>query len=61
LNAWVKFSGFWQIDNSLDTNLGKRKNLMFNIVYRMARNHWILPAHSTCYQQSWLHFSWATL
>jgi len=32
--------------NSLDANLGKHKNLIFNIVRQMAKNHWILPTHS---------------
>jgi len=31
------FSG--KCDNSLDTHLGNRKNLMFNIVRQMAKNH----------------------
>jgi len=37
---------FGKCDDSLDTHLGKRKNLIFNIVRQMAKNHWILPAHS---------------
>jgi len=36
---------FGKCDNSLDTHLGKRKNLIFNIVRQMAGNHWILPTH----------------
>jgi len=50
---------FGKCDNSLDTHLGKHKNLIFNIVCQMAKNHWILPTHSNN-QQSWLHFSWTT-
>jgi len=42
----VKFNGFGKCDNRLDTHLGKRKNLLFNIVRQMAKNHWILPTHS---------------
>jgi len=30
---------FGKCDNSLDTHLGKRKNLIFNIVRQMAKNH----------------------
>jgi len=30
---------FGKCDNSLDTHLGKRKNLVFNIVHQMAKNH----------------------
>jgi len=30
----------------LDTHLGKRKNLIFNNVRQMAKNHCILPTHS---------------
>jgi len=41
-----KFSGFGKCDNSLDTHLGKHKNLIFDIVRQMAKNHWILPTHS---------------
>jgi len=37
---------FGKYDNSLDTHLGKRKNIIFNIVRQMAKNHWILPARS---------------
>jgi len=38
---------FGKCDNSLDTHLDeKRKNLIFNIVRQMAKNHWILPTHS---------------
>jgi len=37
---------FGKCDNSLDTYLAKRKNLIFNIVRQMAKNHRILPAHS---------------
>jgi len=37
---------FAKCDNSLDTHLGKRKDLIFNIVCQVAKNHWILPAHS---------------
>jgi len=37
---------FAKCDSSLDTHLGKRKNLIFNIVRQMAKNLWILPAHS---------------
>jgi len=33
-------------DNSLDTHLGKHKNLISNIVREMAKNHLILPMHS---------------
>ena len=32
---------FGKCDNSLDTDLGKRKNLIFNIVRQMAKNHMI--------------------
>jgi len=42
-----KIQCFWQkCDNSLDTHLGKRKNLIFNIVRQMAKNHRFLPTHS---------------
>jgi len=41
-----KFNGFGKCDNSLDTHPGKCKNLIFNIVCQMAKNHWILPVHS---------------
>jgi len=37
---------FGKCDNSLDTQIGKCKNLIFNIVRQMAKNHWILPKHS---------------
>jgi len=30
---------FGKCDNSLDTHLAKRKNLVFNIVRQMAKNH----------------------
>jgi len=53
---------FGKCDNSLDTQLGKSKNLIFNIARQMAKNHWILPAHSNVTNKtvSWLHFSRAT-
>ena len=37
---------FGKCDNSLNTHLGKCKNLIFNIVRQMAKNHGILPVHS---------------
>jgi len=30
---------FGKCDNSLDTHPGKRKNITFNIVHQMAKNH----------------------
>jgi len=37
---------FGKCDNSLDTHFGKHKNLIFNIVREMAKNHSILPVPS---------------
>jgi len=37
---------FGKCDISLDTHLGNRKNLIYNTVRQMAKNHWILPTHS---------------
>jgi len=39
---------FGKCDNSLDTHLGKRKNLTFDrpIVRQITKNHWILLTHS---------------
>jgi len=48
---------FGKCDNSLDTHLGKRKNLIFNIVHQMAKKSLNFTYAFKCYQQSWPHFS----
>jgi len=51
---------FGKFDNSLDTYLGKRKYLIFNCSSDGQKSLNFTCAFK-CYQQSWLHFSWATL